>query len=177
MLKSVFFTPPPSPVKGKALLSTPLRKKEATPHSPFRITMEIVAKEVAETVSYALCGLAAYAIVPSIAVGLFTFSATLLVGRLLVVATNSYFPNSQKYKDFKQSIHRQASSYPKLKIITFIFSLATCIISRNVGCALAGILGAIHAVVVDVDRSKQNAPAQKEQEQHLPPASPLQFIK
>lgn len=152
---NTFYSPPVSPERRTAQSPIPSSPRVPPPSSTSGTKMEIVAREVGEVVGFVLCGVAAWAIAPSVTSGLFTFSAVLLVGRLVLVSINSSFPNSQRYTVFKQSIHDQIAENQKLQTIAFIFSLAICMIFHDVGCAMLGILAVIHAIVIDVDRSKQ----------------------
>jgi hypothetical protein len=115
-----------------------------------------IAFIVAEVAGYLFLGLAMSAIYPPLSMPLYVFASTTAATKFVLLAVKAIDPYHVGHLNkLKKVANVLIAKYPKLQLITLVFTIAISIFSQSVGCAVAGLLGVIFAVFISGRDSSQ----------------------
>lgn len=137
--------------------TVPIAEYKSSWHFSFKgEKLRLLAIEVSEAAKYAILGFGLTTVMPSVSPALFTFAATYLSIRLILLAIKITYPyNIDILNTIRHHLNDLITTYPKLQIITYIFAITLTTLWQSLGCVCAGILGVFNAVIIDMERCRQ----------------------
>lgn len=143
-------------------MSTPITATTATTpqtgQTPYITskTLSQLAKDVMEVAIYVITGIFLNQTVPATAPALFTFAGTLFISRCVLLAVNTCYPyNVSWLNDARQKLGDFDKENSKVRHVALVIAVVLSLIWPIFGCAIAGILGILHAVAIETQKVKQ----------------------
>lgn len=153
----------------KRTLKTEINRevKKTPPPPACRKEIQSIAYAIAEVAGYVLLGVMAGAFSPSLSLPFYALAATTLATKLVLLAAKAIDPyHVRRLSWLKQSANDLIQSYPKLQLISFLFSLAISFISQNAAAAVAGILGILNGIILESSECRHLGQAMRDEQKN-----------
>jgi len=165
-----------------SIFHSPLGLSQDAPHKKppsviwrgFKVVGHFFYQTPAEIAVILLLGALFLFVFPPLAPPLFAIASSVFVTRLAVKVTDHY--NNRALDKIKEAVCNFNRKYPKIRILTFLGSLAACAITPIAGAVIGVALGALSGIIIEVDLGNRLQQVNRKKQQDEKPNTRTNII-